>query len=99
MMTAAWICSLWRRWRTSRTRLSATQPSLARCERARNRGHSNDKGRPMATKGKTVLGRMMKEVFDNEPSTVARADVSDARKRKMKIAIAYSKARKAGAKV
>jgi len=53
----------------------------------------------MATKGKTVLGRMMKEVFDNEPSTVARADVSDARKRKMKIAIAYSKARKAGAKV
>lgn len=53
----------------------------------------------MATKGKTVLGRMMKEVFDNEPSTVARADVSPERKRKMKIAIAYSKARKAGAKV
>jgi len=41
-----------------------------------------------------ILDRTMREVFMNEPSTVTRANVSPARKRKMKIAIAYSKARK-----
>lgn len=39
------------------------------------------------------------EVFTNEPSTVTRADVSPERKRKMKIAIALSKARRAGANI
>lgn len=39
------------------------------------------------------------EVFTNEPSTVRRARVSGEKKRKMKIAIALSKARKAGARI
>jgi hypothetical protein len=34
------------------------------------------------------------EVMHNEPSTVARADVSEARKQKMRVAIALSKARR-----
>lgn len=44
-----------------------------------------------------ILQRMMREVHTNEPSTVSRAHVSPARKEKMRLAIAYSKARKAGA--
>ena len=39
------------------------------------------------------------EVMHNEPSTVSRANVSAKRKRKMRIAIALNKARKAGAKI
>lgn len=39
------------------------------------------------------------EVFTNVPSTVRRAKVSGKRKRKMMIAIALSKARKAGARI
>ena len=39
------------------------------------------------------LDAAMHEVFTNTPSTVTRANVSQERKRKMKIAIAYSKAR------
>ena len=39
------------------------------------------------------------EVMHHEPSTVRRADVSAARKRKMRIAIALNKARKAGAHI
>lgn len=39
------------------------------------------------------------EVFHNEPSTVKRANVSGKRKRKMLIAIALSKTRKAGANI
>lgn len=38
----------------------------------------------------------MREVHTNEPSTVARADVSAASKEKMRQAIAFSKARKRG---
>ena len=40
------------------------------------------------------LDAVMHEVFTNTPSTVTRANVSGERKRKMLIAIAYSKARK-----
>ena len=40
------------------------------------------------------LDAAMHEVFTNTPSTVTRANVSGERKRKMLIAIAYSKARK-----
>jgi hypothetical protein len=40
------------------------------------------------------LERAMREVHTNEPSTVKRAKVSEARKEKMRQAIAYSKARK-----
>ena len=40
------------------------------------------------------LDAAMHEVFTNIPSTVTRANVSGERKRKMLIAIAYSKARK-----
>ena len=40
------------------------------------------------------LDAAMHEVFTNTPSTVRRANVSGERKRKMLIAIAYSKARK-----
>ena len=48
---------------------------------------------------KTKLEAAMREVFTNEPSTVTRAKVSPERKRKMKVAIAYSKARAQGAKL
>ena len=40
------------------------------------------------------LDAAMHEVFTNTPSTVTRANVSGERKRKMLLAIAYSKARK-----
>lgn len=50
-------------------------------------------------KGKRMLQSAMREVHTNEPSTVARADVSEARKEKMRVAIAYSKARRRGARV
>mgnify|MGYP001561526626 CR=1 FL=1 len=43
------------------------------------------------------LQSALHEVFTNEPSTVKRTDVSGERKRKMLVAIAYSKARKRGA--
>ena len=46
-----------------------------------------------------VLNRMMSEVHRNTPSTVTRANVSGARKEKMIRAIAFSKARRAGARV
>lgn len=46
-----------------------------------------------------IVGRMMHEVFTDEPSTVTRANVSGKRKRKMMQAIAFSKARKAGATI
>lgn len=39
------------------------------------------------------------EVMNKEPSTVKRAKVSEARKKKMRIAIALNKARKAGARI
>lgn len=42
---------------------------------------------------KAKLDAAMREVFTNEPSTVAQAKVSQERKRKMKMAIAYAKAR------
>ena len=48
---------------------------------------------------KEKLDTAMHEVFANEPSTVTRAQVSPERKRKMKVAIAFSKARKAGAEL
>ncbi len=50
-------------------------------------------------KGKNVLGKMMKEVHNRIPSTVNRANVSGMRKEKMLEAIAFSKARKAGARL
>lgn len=46
-----------------------------------------------------VLDRMMQEVHRNIPSTVSRANVSGAKKEAMLRAIAFSKARKAGAKL
>ena len=46
-----------------------------------------------------ILQRAMREVHTNEPSTVSRANVSPERKEKMRQAIAFSKARKAGAKL
>jgi hypothetical protein len=45
------------------------------------------------------LERAMREVHTHEPSTVKRAKVSEERKEKMRQAIAYSKARKAGADI
>lgn len=47
-------------------------------------------------KSKKLLTHAMREVHRNEPSTVARANVSDTRKEKMRQAIAFSKARAAG---
>ena len=48
--------------------------------------------RTQPSRGK--LSAALHEVFTDEPSTVTRANVSGERKHKMKIAIAYSKARK-----
>lgn len=48
---------------------------------------------------KEKLENAMREVFRDEPSTVIRAKVSPERKRKMKVAIAFAKARKAGAQL
>ena len=42
------------------------------------------------------LDAAMHEVFTNTPSTVTRANVSGERKRKMLLAIAYSKSRRSG---
>ena len=51
------------------------------------------------TKSRKIVERAFREVQRNEPSTVARAKVSPARKQKMRAAIALAKARKAGARV
>lgn len=51
----------------------------------------------MAKNGK--LQSAFREVYAKTPSTVERADVRGERKRKMLAAIAFSKARKAGAKI
>ena len=48
---------------------------------------------------KKKLKAAMQEVFTDEPSTVTRAKVSPERKRKMKVAIAFTKARAKGAKL
>ena len=50
-------------------------------------------------RGGKVLAHMMEEVHKRTPSTVTRASVSGAKKEAMLRAIAFSKARKAGAKV
>jgi len=46
-----------------------------------------------------ITKKAFHEVMHNEPSTVKRAKVSKERKRKMRIAIALDKARKAGADI
>jgi len=46
-----------------------------------------------------LVEKAMSEVHTNEPSTVARAKVSPARKEKMRRRIALEKARKAGARI
>ena len=51
------------------------------------------------SKSKALVSNAMHEVFTNEPSTVTRANVSGEKKRKMKVAIALSKARAKGAKI
>jgi len=50
-------------------------------------------------KKSSKLQSAFREVYSDEPSTVTRANVSGERKRKMMAAIAFSKARKAGAKL
>ena len=50
-------------------------------------------------KSRSKLESAMREVHEDEPSTVERADVSGERKEKMLQAIAFSKARKAGARL
>jgi hypothetical protein len=51
------------------------------------------------TKTQRLVASAMREVHTNEPSTVARADVSEARKEKMRVAIALDIARAAGARI
>lgn len=51
------------------------------------------------SKSKSKVAAAMKEVHENIPSTVKRANVKGKRKEAMLRAIAFSKARKAGAKV
>jgi hypothetical protein len=57
------------------------------------KGQRRRKGRPKGA-SQSKVEAAMHEVFTNEPSTVTRANVSGERKRKMKIAIAFAKARK-----
>jgi hypothetical protein len=54
---------------------------------------------PRKSTSQQKLDRAFHEVMTNEPSTVARADVSEARKKKMRVAIALNKARKAGVRI
>ena len=56
-------------------------------------------GKPRQSRSKKLLEASLRETFTNVPSTVKRADVSPERKRNMKIAIGFSKARKAGARL
>jgi len=58
-----------------------------------------DHARKTTGKSRAVVSRMMREVHENEPSTVRRANVSEARKEQMRKAIALNKARKAGARI
>lgn len=51
----------------------------------------------MASKSSGILQRNIREVRTNRPSTVSRANVSEARKKQMEIAIAYEKSRRQGA--
>ena len=53
----------------------------------------------VGSKSRGMLAAAFREVSAHEPSTVKRAHVKGRRKRKMLAAIAYSKARKAGASV
>ena len=53
----------------------------------------------MEPKSRSIVQRAFKEVQSDEPSTVTRANVSPKRKKKMRVAIALNKARKAGAQV
>ncbi len=50
-------------------------------------------------KGRNTLDAAMSEVHRNEPSTVTRANVHGKRKEAMLRAVAFAKARKAGAKI
>ena len=51
------------------------------------------------TKSQKLIKAAFHEVYAKEPSTVSRVNVSEVRKKKMRVAIALSKARKAGARV
>jgi hypothetical protein len=51
------------------------------------------------TKSQRLVSEAMRETHTHEPSTVSRADVSPARKEAMRQAIAFDKARDAGAKI
>ena len=51
-----------------------------------------------STPPKKAFKKALHEVFSKEPSTVTRANVSGERKKKMMVAIAFSKARKAAGK-
>jgi hypothetical protein len=51
------------------------------------------------TKSQRLVSEAMRETHTHEPSTVARADVSPARKEKMRVAIGLEKARDAGANI
>ena len=53
----------------------------------------------LGPKALATVQRMMKEVHEDEPSTVTRANVSGTKKEAMLQAIAFSKARAAGARV
>jgi hypothetical protein len=53
-------------------------------------------GRPPGRPSQKKVAAAFHEVMHNEPSTVARADVSEKRKQKMRVAIALNKARQKG---
>jgi hypothetical protein len=55
--------------------------------------------RSKPTKFQRLVTEALREVHTNEPSTVSRAEVSPTRKEAMRQAIAFDKARDAGAKI
>ena len=57
------------------------------------------RGKKKQTKTEKLTAAAFREVNRNEPSTVARANVSEKRKKKMRTAIALNKARKRGARI
>lgn len=63
-------------------------------------GHNTTRTKPgRPKKSAAIVQQAFHEVMHNTPSTVKRAKVSPARKQRMKVAIALSKARAAGARI
>lgn len=61
--------------------------------------HGRRKRAKGPSKSRGLVSEAFHEVYADEPSTVERANVSEGRKKKMRVAIALNKAREAGARI